>query len=279
MTAPDSQTDLQGLIRTRLFTQARQIRNLNQPFQHLLLSDCSRCAYPLWNAQGLTRSLPAERARIIVTCSRKVKDMQRKITDSATPALILASSSRYRAELLARLRLPFDCAAPRIDESAHPGEAPDMLAVRLAAAKVSALRARFPHACLIGSDQVATLDGQTLGKPGTRERARQQLAACSGRRVEFITAVALDPPPGLHGNGPALQAVVTTRVRFRPLDYAAIDRYLDAENALDCAGSFKCEGYGITLFEAIESDDPTALVGLPLIALSALLRQVGFALP
>lgn len=264
---------LQGLIRSRLFAQARETRNCQRPFQHLRLGNRSRCAYPQWNAH--TFRLPAERSRIIVTCPRKVKDMQQKITGATPPGLVLASGSRYRAELLARLRLPFDCAAPQIDESAHPGEPPAALALRLAATKAHALRDRFAQALLIGSDQVATLDGQTLGKPGSRERARLQLATCSGRQVEFITAVAVDRPNHMD----ALHAMTTTRVRFRALDDAAIDRYLDAEDVLDCAGSFKCEGYGITLFEAIEAEDPSALIGLPLIALARLLRQAGLTLP
>jgi len=190
------------------------------------------------------------------------------------PRLILASTSRYRAELLARLRLPFDVARPELDEAAHPGEPPASLALRLAAAKASAIVARQPDAVVIGSDQVASCEGHALGKPGTREVAIAQLQAMSGREAAFLTAVAVARPDG--GIETALD---TTTVRFRPLSDDEIARYVDAEQPLDCAGSFKCEGLGIALFEAIESRDPTALVGLPLIATARLLRGAGFALP
>ena len=187
--------------------------------------------------------------------------------------LILASTSRYRRELLARLRLPFDVARPEADESPLPGEAPAMLAMRLAAEKAAAVAARLPTAWVIGSDQCAELAGQPLGKPGTREAAIAQLRGMSGHAVRFHTAVCLR-----HGET-CLQATDLTTVRFRSLSAAEIERYVDAEQPLDCAGSFKCEGLGISLFEAIDNHDPTALVGLPLIALSGLLRQAGFALP
>ncbi len=189
------------------------------------------------------------------------------------PALILASTSRYRAELLSRLRLPFSCAGPDVDETPLPGESPLALTIRLARAKAAAVAARQPGAWVIGSDQAAELDGMPLGKPGTREAACAQLTAMSGREVLFHTAVCV-------GDGALyLEAADLTRVRFRRLRPDEIERYVDAERPLDCAGSFKCEGLGIALFEAIHNQDPTALVGLPLIALSGLLREAGFSLP
>lgn len=188
--------------------------------------------------------------------------------------LLLASTSRYRAELLGRLRLPFDTADPLTDETALPGERPAALASRLAAAKAAAVAVRHPGAWVIGSDQVAELDGQPLGKPGQRASAIDQLSAMSGRAVRFHTGVCLQ-----HNDGRRLQAVDITRVRFRVLAADEITRYLDADQPFDCAGSFKCEGLGISLFEAIDSCDPTALVGLPLIATARLLREAGFAVP
>ncbi|HZF97898.1 MAG TPA: Maf family nucleotide pyrophosphatase [Pseudoxanthomonas sp.] len=187
--------------------------------------------------------------------------------------LILASTSRYRRELLERLRLPFHISRPEVDESALLGEAPAELASRLAAAKARAIAAQQPEAWVIGADQAAALDSHTLGKPGNRDTAVAQLNAMSGREVRFHTALCL-----FRGKV-ALEALDTTVVRFRPLQAEEIDRYVDAEQPLDCAGSFKVEGLGISLFESIESRDPTALVGLPLIALSRMLREAGFALP
>lgn len=187
--------------------------------------------------------------------------------------LILASTSTYRRELLQRLHLPFECARPEVDETPLPGETTARLVRRLAGAKAEAVAARHPQAWVIGSDQAADLDGQVLGKPGSREAAIAQLASMRGRSVQFHTAVSLR-----HGTQ-ELQATDLTRVRVRSLEIAEIERYVDAEQPWDCAGSFKCEGLGIALFEAIESQDPTALVGLPLIALSGLLRQAGYAVP
>lgn len=188
-------------------------------------------------------------------------------------ALILASTSRYRAELLSRLRIPFSCAAPEADETPPPGEPPSALAARLAQAKAAVVAARHPGAWVIGSDQVAELGGAPLGKPGTRAAACAQLAAMSGREVLFHTAICLC-------NGERhLQAADLTRVHFRTLHADEIERYVEAELPLDCAGSFKCEGLGIALFEAIHTRDPTALIGLPLIALGGLLRETGFTLP
>jgi len=189
------------------------------------------------------------------------------------PRLILASTSIYRRELLARLHLPFDTARPEVDESPRAGESPLALAERLAGAKADAIARREPDAVVIGSDQVAELDGMPLGKPGTRDGAVAQLGAMSGKLVHFRTAVCL------RRGGQARLALDTTTVRFRSLAFAEIERYVDAEQPWDCAGSFKSEGLGITLFDAIETTDPTALVGLPLIATSRLLREAGFALP
>jgi septum formation protein len=187
------------------------------------------------------------------------------------PRLVLASTSRYRRELLERLRLRFDVEAPGVDETARPGEKPAATAQRLAAEKARAVAARHPDAVVIGSDQVAELDGEAIGKPGTHERAVAQLRRMSGRTVTFHTAVTvLCIAGGFEG---AFVAPVT--VRFRPLDHDDIERYLRAEQPYDCAGSAKCETLGIALLEAIESDDPTALVGLPLIRTSELLRRAG----
>ena len=190
------------------------------------------------------------------------------------PRLLLASTSPYRRELLARLRLPFEPVRPDADETPLPGESPLATARRLAFDKARSVASGAGDAWALGSDQVAELDGAPLGKPGDLARARAQLAAMSGREVLFHTGLCL-----VHGEGRRLEALDTTRVRFRALDPAAIDRYLEAEQPFDCAGSFKSEGLGIALFEAIESRDPTALVGLPLIATARLLREAGFTLP
>ena len=185
--------------------------------------------------------------------------------------LILASTSPYRRELLSRLRLPFEAMAPDVDEAAQPGEAPAALAQRLAQRKAQAVAARHADAVVIGSDQVAELDGQALGKPGGHERAVQQLRAMRGRDVRFHTAVAVL----CNASGFGQQALVTVKVHFRDLHDDEIERYLLLEQPYDCAGSAKCETLGIALVDAIESDDPTALVGLPLIRTSAMLRAAG----
>ena len=190
---------------------------------------------------------------------------------AAAPRLILASTSRYRRELLERLRLPFDVEHPGVDETAQPGETPAALATRLALAKAQAVAARHPQAVVIGSDQVAELDGQAIGKPHGHERAVQQLRAMSGRSATFHTAVAV--ARAQTGYARVLLAPVT--VRFRRLSDAEIEHYLRTEQPYDCAGSAKCETLGIALLEAIDSDDPTALVGLPLIRTCALLREAG----
>lgn len=186
--------------------------------------------------------------------------------------LILASTSRYRRELLARLGLPFECKSPGVEETPRDGEAPEALALRLARAKAAAVAATVDGSALvIGSDQCLALDGHVLGKPGSVEAACAQLAASSGRRVRFLTAVAVRRT----ADGQEMTHLDATEVEFRGLDAATIGRYVERERPLDCAGSFKSEGLGIALFERIDSSDPTALVGLPLIATSRMLRALG----
>ena len=187
------------------------------------------------------------------------------------PALILGSTSRYRSELLQRLHLPFDVMAPQVDETPLPGEAPAALALRLALAKARAVAQRHPTAVVIGADQVADLDGLPIGKPGNHERATAQLRQLSGRRAVFQTAVAVVRADT--GFEQALLAPVA--VQFRTLGDAEIEHYLRREEPYDCAGSAKCETLGIALLAAIDSDDPTALIGLPLIRTCALLRAAG----
>lgn len=195
--------------------------------------------------------------------------------NAEAPRLILASTSRYRRELLGRLRLHFDTESPGVDETASANEVPRELALRLAREKATAVALRHPDAIVVGSDQVADLAGQPLGKPGSRERAAEQLRASSGRDVTFHTAVCV-----VHAKRARSEAFVdTTRVRFRTLGEDEIARYLDAEQPWDCAGSFRSEGLGACLFEAIRNEDPTALIGLPLIALARTLRGFGYALP
>jgi septum formation protein len=187
------------------------------------------------------------------------------------PPLILASTSPYRRELLERLRIPFQALSPGTDETPLPGEAPAALAERLALAKARALSARFPQAVVIGADQVADVDGSALGKPGDHARAVAQLRAMSGRTIVFQTALAVVR----EATGFAEVRRVPVPVRFRRLDDAEIEFYLRTEQPYDCAGAAKCETLGIALLEAIESDDPTALIGLPLITTCALLRAAG----
>lgn len=189
--------------------------------------------------------------------------------------LILASTSRYRRELLQRLHLDFTVESPGVDEAPRADETPSALALRLALEKARAVAMRHPDALVIGSDQVADLDGSAIGKPGTHERAVEQLRRMSGRCVVFQTAVAV-----VHaGSGFAARELAPVRVRFRTLGDAEIERYLRLEQPYDCAGSAKSEGLGIALLEAIESDDPTALVGLPLIRTCAMLRRAGLEIP
>ena len=190
---------------------------------------------------------------------------------SSLPPLILGSSSRYRQELLARLRLPFEVLSPAVDETPLPGEQPAALALRLALAKARAVAALRPDAVVIGSDQVADLDGEAIGKPGTHERAVAQLQRMSGRRVVFQTAVAVVRP----ATGYERVLLAPVRVLFRQLGADEIEHYLRLEQPYDCAGSAKCETLGIALLASIDSDDPTALVGLPLIRTAELLRGAG----
>jgi 7-methyl-GTP pyrophosphatase len=185
--------------------------------------------------------------------------------------LVLASTSRYRRELLQRLRLPFDVVAPQVDESPWPGEAPATLAARLALAKANAVAAEHPDAVVIGSDQVCDLEGRALGKPLVHERAVQQLTLLSGRSAVFHTALAVV----CAARGFVREDLAPVRVRFRTLERDEIERYLRLEQPYDCAGSAKCETLGIALLESIDSDDPTALVGLPLIRTTRLLRAAG----
>jgi len=188
--------------------------------------------------------------------------------------LLLASTSRYRADLLSRLRIPFISIDPAVVETPGRGETPESCAARLAEAKARAVATRHPGACVIGSDQVADWGGRVLGKPGSSERAVEQLLAFSGQQVMFHTAVCV-----IDAHGTERGALDTTTVVFRPLQRTEVERYVEQEQPLDCAGSFRSEGLGIALFERIRSEDPSALIGLPLIATADLLRQSGYRLP
>jgi len=190
------------------------------------------------------------------------------------PTLVLGSSSAYRRELLQRLRLDFEVVRPEVDEAPLPGELPQATAVRLALAKAEAVHRMRPDAIVIGSDQVASCDGHQIGKPGDHARARAQLRAMSGHEVVYYTALCV-----IDGRNARVQAdAAVVRVRFRSLSDDEIERYLLAERPYDVAGSAKCEGLGIALLERIDSDDPTALVGLPLIRLVSMLRTLGYPL-
>jgi septum formation protein len=188
--------------------------------------------------------------------------------------LVLGSTSRYRRELLERLRVPFEVATPDVDETPQPGEAPLALAQRLALAKAQAVAALYPHAVVIGSDQVADLHGEPLGKPGTHERAVAQLRRMRGQVVVFQTALAVVCKETAF----VQQDVAAVRVLFRDLSDAEIEAYLLAEQPYDCAGSAKSEGLGIALLERIDNDDPTALIGLPLIRTARMIRAAGVKL-
>ncbi|HCX81631.1 MAG: septum formation protein Maf [Curvibacter sp. RIFCSPHIGHO2_12_FULL_63_18] len=194
--------------------------------------------------------------------------------DSAPRQLVLGSTSAYRRELLQRLRVPFTVAAPDVDETPQPGETPLALARRLALAKARAVAAQHPDCVVIGSDQVADLDGEPLGKPGTHERAVAQLKKMRGKTVVFQTAVAVV----CQASGFQQEDVAPVRVVFRDLSDAEIENYLRAETPYDCAGSAKSEGLGIALLASIDNDDPSALVGLPLIRTSRMLRAAGIPL-
>jgi septum formation protein len=185
--------------------------------------------------------------------------------------LVLGSTSRYRRELLARLGVPFEVAAPDVDETPQPGELPLALATRLALAKAQAVAALWPHAVVIGSDQVADLHGEPLGKPGTHARATEQLRRMRGQVVIFQTALAVV----CVDTGFVQQDVAQVKVLFRDLTDDEIENYLQAEQPYDCAGSAKSEGLGIALLERIDNDDPTALIGLPLIRTARMIRAAG----
>ncbi len=188
--------------------------------------------------------------------------------------LILASTSRYRRELLTRLRLPFVVQAPEVDEIPLPGEEPRAMAERLALEKANAVARQFPEAVVIGSDQVADLAGEPLGKPGDHARATEQLRRMRGRTLVFQTAVAVV----CAATGFEQRETASVRVTFRSLSDESIETYLRAEQPYDCAGSAKSEGLGIALLEAIDNDDPTALIGLPLIRTAHMLRAAGLEL-
>ena len=191
------------------------------------------------------------------------------------PRLILASTSRYRREMLQRLGLPFDVSRPDVDETPHAGESAISLAIRLGRAKAQAVAAGLgDDDWALGSDQSADVLGEILGKPGHRAAAIAQLQSMAGKRIRFHTSLAL-----AHRDGRVFEALDLTEVAMRALTDDEMERYVDAEHPFDCAGSFKSEGLGITLFDAIDNHDPTALVGLPLIATARLLRQAGFQLP
>jgi septum formation protein len=196
--------------------------------------------------------------------------MSTQVTHVSRP-LILGSTSRYRRELLERLRVPFTAVSPEVDETPHADESPQDLACRLALAKARAVAALHPQAVVIGSDQVADLNGQPLGKPGNHERAVAQLQAMRGQTVVFQTAVAVV----CQDTGFAEVDLAQVRVQFRQLSDGQIEHYLRAETPYDCAGSAKSEGLGIALLERIDNDDPTALVGLPLIRTCSLLARAG----
>ena len=193
------------------------------------------------------------------------------LTPQSTRQLILGSTSRYRRELLSRLQIPFEVAAPDVDETPFPSELPRVLAERLALAKAKAVAATFPHAVVIGSDQVADLYGQPLGKPGTHETAVAQLRQMRGQTVVFQTAVAVV----CLETGFEQSSLAAVSVKFRDLSDEEIENYLLAEQPYDCAGSAKSEGLGIALLDSIDSDDPTALVGLPLIRTCQMIRAAG----
>lgn len=192
---------------------------------------------------------------------------------SQNPSLILASTSVYRRELLGRLRIPFEVISPKVDETPLTGESTLELAMRLAHAKAAAVAKDHPHSWVIGSDQVADLCGAAIGKPGNFERALAQLQLMRGQTVTFHTALCL-----MKGDTQTCISI-PTEVSFRKLSDEILENYLHAEQPYDCAGSAKSEGLGISLLESIKSEDPTALIGLPLIALSGLLRDAGFAIP
>lgn len=189
--------------------------------------------------------------------------------------IVLASSSRYRREVLAKLRLPFECATPDVDETPHNGETPQQLVIRLAEGKARAVAEKFPHALIIGSDQVAVIDDQIITKPGNHDNAKQQLMNASGKTVTFLTGLCL------HNSATQRSQTrcVPFHVHFRELSEQQIENYLHAEQPYDCAGSFKSEGYGICLFRKLQGDDPNTIIGLPLIELINMLQNEDVSLP
>jgi MAF protein len=187
--------------------------------------------------------------------------------------LVLASSSLYRRELLGKLAIPFETGTPDIDETPYPGELPNALVSRLSAEKAAALQSAYPDSLIVGSDQIATLDNTLLTKPGSLEKAKKMLLACSGRQVNFITGLSLLNTT----TGRCKTVVEEFQVYFRSLSEREISRYLEKELPLDCAGSFKVEGLGICLFEKLQGNDPNALIGLPLIRLVDLLKAEGLS--
>jgi len=207
--------------------------------------------------------------------SREIPRQNKAISDMRAQRrrLVLASTSRYRKELLERLGIAFQTAAPLTDERPLSGEKPADTALRLAQLKAQSVRAAHRDALIIGSDQVATSEGRLLGKPGDHATAMRQLRSLSGKRADFLTAVALLDA----ANGSVQTHVVPCRVHFRPMDEKRIERYLEREKPYDCAGAAKVEGLGIALIERIETDDPTSLIGLPLIALTGMLERAGLA--
>ncbi len=213
--------------------------------------------------QVATSGNPAAIIRFALNNVKKSLILKKKI--------ILASTSRYRAELLARLQLAFETARPDVDETPLPEETPASTALRLAHLKAHSIATRFPQSLIIGSDQVADLDGRQIGKPGTRERARAQLVSMRGRTLVFHTALALLDA----ASGREQSRIVPTTVRFRTYSDVEIENYLDRESALDCAGSAKSEGLGAALIASMTSEDPTALIGLPLLALIDMLTAEG----
>jgi len=202
------------------------------------------------------------------------KDKQQPILASSGRPLILGSTSRYRKELLTRLRIPFETAAPDVDETPHSNESPKDLALRLALAKARAVALRYPEAVVIGSDQVADLEGTPLGKPGNHTNAILQLQRMRGKTVIFQTAVSVV----CIATGYERTDLAEVKVKFRDLSDAEIEAYLRAEEPYDCAGSAKSEGLGIALLDAIDNDDPSALIGLPLIRTCQMLREAGVKL-
>ncbi|MCA1805404.1 MAG: Maf family nucleotide pyrophosphatase [Xanthomonadaceae bacterium] len=191
------------------------------------------------------------------------------------PQIVLASTSPFRRELLSRLAIPFEIVSPEVDESPLPGETPEAMVQRLSEAKARAGAAQFPRALVIGSDQVAVVDGEVLGKPGDHGRAVEQLRKLSGNTVTFLTGLCLYDG----ATDTTDTCLVPFQVQFRELDEGRIERYLRHEQPYNCAGSFKSEALGISLFERMEGEDPTALIGLPLISLTTLLARAGVMLP